>query len=198
MATTITSVDTENAIRYANFVSLEFASAAFESNTIGTLYMSDADRPYTIDGNNYTALSWLMNVSEISQSFRSTQSDVTITINDLTTNGDSNFISETFFLQSLRGGEVDIKRSFFNAAGDVLETINVYHGIVSNVAIDEQMENGVQSITVSFSCVSIDSVLERTVSGQRTNGTSRRKFYPGDISFDRVAYVQNSKLGFKQ
>jgi hypothetical protein len=39
-------------------------------------------------------------------------------------------------------------------------------------------------------------VLENKVTGQRTNGTDRNRFYPTDISFDRVKTLQNTSFDF--
>jgi hypothetical protein len=38
--------------------------------------------------------------------------------------------------------------------------------------------------------------MENRISGQRTNGSDRRKFFPSDISFDRCKDLQNVNFDF--
>jgi hypothetical protein len=39
-------------------------------------------------------------------------------------------------------------------------------------------------------------VLQNKISGQRTNSTDRKRYFPGDISFDRVADLTNTSFDF--
>ena len=191
MATDISAVTGNIVVSHAQFVSLELGA--------NTYYLSSAHKPYTIGGNEYTNLGSFISISDIAENFKSTQSDITISISGIP-EGDDNFLA-LFLTDRIKGGEVTVKRGFFNTTTDELITTEVYgryQGIISNYGVEENTGffEGVRTHTIVLSCVSIDTILENTISGQRTSGTSRRKYYASDISFDRVAFIQNNSLTF--
>jgi len=101
----------------------------------------------------------------------------------------------------IKGGNVVVKRGFFDVddlslnSGDVYER---YRGIITNFSIGEDTSfiSGELVNSVTITCASINALLENKVTGQRTNGTDRKKFYPGDISFDRVKDLMNTDFDF--
>jgi hypothetical protein len=97
----------------------------------------------------------------------------------------------------IKGGEVSILRGFQTAEGTI-QTYLRYVGIITNYSIEEQDDylSRDRSYTVTISCANINTLMENRVSGQRTNGSDRKRFYPGDISFDRVKDLQNVTFDF--
>ena len=190
MATTITPV-TDTEIIHATFIDLELGGT--------TYHLSTAERSHTIGGNVYSGLFSLLTISEISEDFRSTRSDVTITISGIP-DGDDNYLS-LFLTDRIKGGEVNIKRGFYNTTTTVLDTAEVYsrfQGVISNYGVAENtgILEGKSTHSIMISCVPIDAILLNQISGQYTNGSSRRKYYPADISFDRVQLITNKSLRF--
>jgi hypothetical protein len=104
-------------------------------------------------------------------------------------------------LNPIKGGTIQIRRAFFDPetqqalAGEVYLR---YKGVITNYAIDETTNflNGELTNQITVTCASINTLLENRIRGQRTNGTDRRRFYPGDISFDRVKELQNVSFDF--
>jgi hypothetical protein len=73
-----------------------------------------------------------------------------------------------------------------------------YTGVITNFAIEETEDiiNRDRTYTVAITCANINTLMENRVSGQRTNGSDRKRFYPGDISFDRTKDLQNVNFDF--
>ena len=73
-----------------------------------------------------------------------------------------------------------------------------YTGIITNFNVEEVNDpfSGDRTHTVVISCASLNQLLENKVMGQRTNGSDRKRFYPGDISFDRVKDLQGISFDF--
>lgn len=192
MATPITAV-TNPEIIHATFIDLELGGT--------TYYLSTAEKPHTINGNVYTNMFSLLSISEISENFKSTRGDVSIVISGIP-DGADDYLA-LFLTDKIKGGEVNIKRGFYNTTTGALDTAQVYsrfQGVISNYGVEEQTGfiEGKITHSIVISCVSIDSILINQYSGQYTNGGSRRKYYPGDISFDRVQLVTNKSLKFEK
>ncbi len=180
MSTSIPAVDTEQNIASALFIDLQLGDT--------TYYLSDAYKPFTIESNSYTDLGSLLSVSSFVSDYKTTQSTNSIAISGIPIGNDYNRIIQE---SKIKGGEVVIRRKFFDA--DTLlplanSTYIRYKGIISNYHIEENADflNGKATNTLVFECSSIYNVLSKKIAGQRTNSADRRRFYPGDISFDNV------------
>ena len=189
--TTIIPAATSSEIIHATFIDLELGDTVY--------YLSTAERNHTINGNVYNGLFSLLTVSEISEDFKANRGDVNITISGIP-DGDDNYLA-LFLTDKIKGGEVNIKRGFYNTTTEVLDLAEVYsrfQGVISNYSVEEStgIMEGKSTHSIQISCVSIDAILMNQHSGQYTNGASRRKFYPGDISFDRVQLIADMSLQF--
>lgn len=189
MATTITAVQGTR-ISHAVFIDLTLNDT--------TYYISSAYQPITVNGNVYTELGALLQVSDITENLKTTNGDVTISLSGIPSQ--ANYMS-LVLNTPIKGGSVEIRRVFFDP--DTLEALPGqeylrYRGIIINYSIEEQTDfiNGELTNSISVSCASYNKLLENKVVGQRTNGTDRKKFYPGDISFDRVKDLQNTDFDF--
>jgi hypothetical protein len=78
------------------------------------------------------------------------------------------------------------------------QTFERYRGIITNFAVDETTNflNGELTNQIAITCASLNSLLETQVRGQRTNSTDRKRFYPTDLSMDRVKALQNTAFDF--
>lgn len=188
MSTPITAVDGKNHISHAMFIDLTLDTT--------TYYISSAYRGYTIDGNQYNQLGYLLQAGSITDDLKTSNGDVVISLSGIPTSVIGQFINAP-----IKGGAVVIKRGFFDVNTNIIDTSQVYtryKGIITNFAIEEtnDMLTGDRTHTVAVTCASINNLLENRVSGQRTNSSDRRRFYPGDISFDRVKDLQNTSFDF--
>jgi len=173
---------------------VNIASAQFVSLQLGdtTYRFSDAYETITVDGEQYTDLGHMLMISDFTYNYKSTQGTSQIMISGVPS--DPNYMN---IVQStpIRGGDIEIRRVFFDP--DTLEPLAGeeylrFKGIISNYIIEEQDTDfftGVSTNVITFEAASVYAVLSKKISGQRTNGSERRKFYPGDPSFDRVKEV---------
>ena len=194
MTTNILALDAENDITHGLFIDLTLDATTYR--------ISNVYKPITIDGYLYTALGAFLSIGSITEDLRTTNGDVQITLSGIPTN--DNYLA-TVLTTPIKGGTVKVRRAFFNKnSSEILvesSTSQVflrYQGIITNFAIEEQEDliKGELSNTIGLICASLNSLLENKVSGQRTNGSDRRKHYPGDISFDRVKDLANTQFDF--
>jgi len=180
MATTISAVTGESNI----------SSGVFVKMTLGTntYRFSSAYKTLTVGGESYTDLGSLLAVSEFTYDYKATQNSIQITISGIPNTTDYINIIQN---EKIRGGDVEVRRVFFDA--DTQEPLAGeeylrYKGIISNYVIEENTDffNGIATNTLVFECASVFSLLENKISGQRTNGSDRRRFFAGDISFDQI------------
>jgi len=186
MATPITAVDGKNNISHALFIDLTLGTT--------TYYLSSAYRNFDVDGNTYNRLGWFLQAGSVQDDLKSNNSDMQISLS-----GVPNSLVNVVLSNPVKGGQVVIKRVFFDTETDQIISGQVYtryKGIITNFNIDEQNDplTGDRTHTVVLSCASLNQLLENKVTGQRTNGSDRKKFYPGDVSFDRVKDLQG--IGF--
>jgi hypothetical protein len=188
------AIDAENDVTHALFMDLTLGNV--------TYYLSNAYKPVTIDGNSYTALGAFIGIGSITEDLRTTNGDVQITLTGIPT--DDNYLA-TVLTTPIKGGQVKVRRAFFDKNtlairydGPDPQVYLRYQGIITNFAIDEEQNilTGDLNNSVSIICASLNSLLENKVAGQRTNGSDRRKYYPGDISFDRVKDLAFTQFDF--
>ena len=182
MSTLVEYTDTEANVAHALFVNMVLGDT--------TYYLSDAYNALTVEGNEYTSLGALMSVSDIQDDYKSTQGTVTIAISGIPNTVD---FMDIILNEKIKGGEINVYRAFFDTV-TLEQQANAYlryKGIISNYNVEENTDiiNGVSTNTLVLTCSNVYTILSRKISGQRTNGASRRQFYPGDPSFDRVKSI---------
>lgn len=169
----------------------------------GALRMSTYDVPISIqedDGTfqTYSPSGILLSVSEFNNELQPSRSDVSISLAAI----DQTFVAGMMGY-ALKGSEVVIRRAFFNTQTGVMLNIagnpsRRFSGIISNYSFNDEFNELSQTTTttISVSCSSIVSVFEQKITGQQTNSNQRQYFYPGDLSFSRVATVAISNFDF--
>jgi len=174
------SYDSNVSIAHALFVDLNLGGTNY--------YISNAYDTITVDGNPYTELGAFLNVGEFVEDFKTTESTFDISLSGIP--GGTRFI-DIIQGAKIKGGEVSIRRAFFDT--DNLNTIAGevylrYKGVVSNYQIQENTNfiNGQSTNTLVLTIANVFTVLSKKVSGQRTNGSDRRRFFTDDQSFDNV------------
>ena len=187
MATTITAVQ-GTSISHAMFIDLTVGNV--------TYYISSAYSPITIDSNTYIELGSFLNISDLSDDLKTTNGDIVLSLS-----GVPAINIQLVLSTQIKGGNVVIRRGFFDTetkqpiAGQVWER---YRGIITNWSIEETTNflTGELTKQVSVVCASLNSLLETQVRGQRTNSTDRKRFYPSDVSMDRVKDLMNISFDF--
>lgn len=183
MSTPISQANTAITVSSSLFVDLTLSNV--------TYYLSDAYTALTVDGNSYTNLGALLSVGSITSDYKATQGTITISLSGIPNT--DNF-TNILMTEKIKGGEVEVRRVFFDpdtmepsANGSYLR----FKGIVSNFGIEEETAiiDGVATNTLLLECASTYAILQKKISGQRTNGSDRRRFETGDQSFDQVKNI---------
>lgn len=188
MATPITAVDGKNNISHALFIDLTLGTT--------TYYLSSAYRNFVIDGNTYNRLGWFLQAGSVQDDLKSNNSDMQVSLS-----GVPNTLVNVVLGSPIKGGQIIMKRAFFDTETDQILSGQVYtryKGIITNFNIEEVNDpfTGDRTHTVVLSCASLNQLLENKITGERTNGSDRKRFYPGDVSFDRVKDLQGISFDF--
>jgi len=190
-----------NNIECGLFVRIEcdyYRATTGDSFTSQVLRFSDINRPITILSESYTGLGKLLGVTASQSELRVSTNDVTITLS-----GIPNSSLEEILASRIKGSAVKIYRGIFNPTTGALLSITDnpvgrFFGLVTNYSIQEEYvyDNKNASNTVIIQCASTVSILERRVSGRRTNPESQKFFYPSDLSMDRVPKLVGTYYDF--
>lgn len=163
-----------------------------------TYYISSAYKPITYNGNTYTELGAFLQLGSITDDLKVTNGDLQISLSGIPS--DANYMN-LVLSYPIKGGNVVVRRGFFDV--NTMEPIpnamyERYRGVITNFSVDETTSflSGDLVNTITISCASINTVLQNKISGQRTNSSSRKRYYPGDISFDRVSDLTNTSFDF--
>jgi hypothetical protein len=183
MTTPITQTQDTNFLQHCLLVALNLDGDQY--------YLTSNRRPLTFDGRVFNALGWLLQVSEIQSDLKTNNGDLNIALSGIPED-----LINTILSAPIKGGEVEVARAFQTGAS--LQAYGRYLGVITNFSIEEQDDYLARdrSYTVTISCANINTLMENRISGQRTNGSDRRKFFPSDISFDRCKDLQNVNFDF--
>jgi hypothetical protein len=162
------------------------------------LRFSDRLTPFTINEEEYIGLGKLMGITSSSSEIRVSAADLTITISGIPTNSIGEIVNS-----KIKGCPVKIYRALFDAeTGAYLDIegnpLGRFRGFVNNYSLNEEWDNTTKtaSNTLVLTCSSAVNVLQNKVAGRKTNPESQKRFYPNDVSMDRVPNLENSTFNF--
>jgi hypothetical protein len=183
------------------FIKIEcpyYKAAPGDSPTAYNFLFSDRIQSTTVGGSTYVGLGKLLGLSSSQSELRVSGNDVTITISGIPNSSVAEIMNSR-----IKGSKVTISRVLFDTATNQPISITGnpmtrYIGFVNNLALDEDYdtENRTSSNTLVLTCASVVDVLDKKISGRKTNPSSMKKFYPADISMDRVPTLENSFFDF--
>lgn len=195
MTTAISQVDNRS-IEHGVLIDLTL------DNTI--YYISNCYKSIVYNGNTYEALAGFLTVSEIQSNISNANDELQISLSAIP----ATYIAATLG-QPIKGGEINIYRAFFDYTTQEVITGEIYKrfaGIISNYAVQEDIETQAQDIgvthTITIIASSIMGVLEDKISGRRTNRQDYQIVYSeignsgSDPSMDRVETLFNSSFDF--
>ena len=189
MATEITSVQADN-ISHALFLDVQIGGNVY--------YMSSAYKPITIGSNTYNELGSFLTIDDFSDNIRQTQGDIALTLSGIPSNED--YMAQ-ILAEPIKGGNVTIKRGFFNISNAEIQTDQVftrYKGVITNFSVQDdavRIENK-ETMSITLLTSSINSVLKEQISGQRTNPEERKRLFAGDKIFDKIPDLYNTAFDF--
>ena len=165
-------------------------------------YISDAYKSFTVGGNAYSELGAFLSISNIDDNLRVTNGDLNITLSGIpssSTGSEVNYLN-IILTSPVKGGNVTIKRAFYDTSTDLLQT-DVYtrfKGVITNFATQEAFNfiTKENDYAVTVTVASINTVLQNTVRGQKTDPTDRHRFFPDDDCFNRIPDIYNTPFDF--
>lgn len=170
-------------------------------------FIANTYGPVTFEGNIYQGLGHFLGMDQIQDDLKATNNSIQIslsgipkTVNEQGLPGYNSYVA--FILdQKIKGSLIKIYRAFFDLTTNELLTASVsmrFSGYISNFSITDgiDLENKLNTKTVVVTCSSVNSILERKITGRRTNQADQRAFYPTDTSMDRVAVISNTSFDF--
>lgn len=189
MTTTMAALNSATII-HTEFVTLTTATTTFN-------FCSSA-APITVGAVTYDNVGNLLSVSDIPQDIKSTSDDISISITGMVP---ANI--QLVLGASVKGSKVEIWRGFLDSNNQIitsptLQFFKRYTGFVNNIAINEDFSEAARSriATISLSCTSFRSLLEKRIASLRTNQKSWQFFYPSDKSMNRVSQISNQFFDF--
>lgn len=165
-------------------------------------YLSDGYKPFTTGGNTYTELGAFLGMSPIQDNLRATNGDIAITLAGIpssSTGSEVNYL-QMILSEPVKGGNVTLKRGFMDTTTNELQTTTYtrFKGVITNFSIEESLNfiSKQNDYSVTVMVASINTLLETKISGQRTDPTSRHKFFPNDRSFNKIPDLFNTSFNF--
>lgn len=195
MTTSIPQVANTNSISHFIAIDLKLGNQ--------TYFISTNRRPLTLTSPTtgtdqyYQALGWALGISNITDDLKTNNGDLQISLS-----GIPDGLVNQILNNEVKGGKVVIARWITKddiyAANQVIQGYRRYTGIVTNYQIeeDDSFLDRTRTYTCTITCANVNTLMENRISGQRTNKSDRQKFYPGDISFNRVADLMNTSFDF--
>ena len=187
-------------IRTATFVKIDIEEYWDGSQFIQqTLAFSDHFTDFLFGGNTYTALGSLMDVTSTFSDLQTSTDSVTVVVT-----GIPNRSIEEIVKSKIKAEPVAIYRGFFNQDGTLITGLNFanplqrFLGYVNNYTLQEDWdaETRTSTNTIALDIGSQVDVIQRKVSGRKTNPTNMDRYYPDDKSFDNVPALVDQKVNF--
>lgn len=181
-----------------DFDSIETCLIAKITAPGGDLLFSDYNSALTVDGESVIGLGNFLGITGSTSEIRVSSDSLTLTITGLPAASVTSIINS-----DIKGSAISIRRAFFDPVTE--EFLNIdnnflgrFFGTVVNYAVEEtwDYDTRTSNVQVSIICSSLVSVLENTFTGRRTNSADQKRWYPTDLSMDRVSALQNSNFQF--
>ncbi len=164
-----------------------------------TLLFSDKLESTVIAGDTYVGLGKLLAISGSNSELRSSGQELTISISGVPDSSITDIINS-----EIKGSAVIVRRGLFNASsGAFLSAVTGnpvirFTGYVNNLSFEEDydIDTKTSSNTMILSCASNVDILNNKVQGRKTNSESQRKYFPTDLSMERVSALESSYFDF--
>ena len=179
----------------------EYRATPTDTPNLAILTFSDLNRNnnITYDGNTYLGLGTLLSVTTSNSELRPSSSELTISVSGVPSANLGIVINS-----KLKGCSVIIYRVLCDGVtGAVLSLLEAnpfarFRGFVNNYSLQEEYDvnSRTSKNTMLLICKSSLDVLQNKISGRLTNSISQKKYFPYDLSMDRVAALQNTSFNF--
>lgn len=192
----IAPVDNTNNIRMADFVRVTTPSAVYRFATTPSALTIPA-----IDSEPFDGLGALVSIGEVTRDIKSTANETSVTLVGLDT-----ALLGWVLSQEIKGSQIEMWHGFFDTEGALITgggsggsgLYQYFNGFINSFSISEQwMEEIRQYVgTISVSASSIQIILQNRTAGRYTNDNAWQFFNPGDVSMNRVAFIETINYFF--
>lgn len=174
----------------------------------GTTYtIANTYGPIVYNGTTYLGLGHFLGMNEIQDDLKVTNNSVQISLSGIPKDaGEQGLGAYSSYVamildQRIKGSKIWLYRAFFDLTTGALLDSSVslrFAGYISNYSITDgvDLEAKDNTKTVVITCASVIGIIDRQISGRKTNSTDQRSFYPNDESMDRVAVISNTSFDF--
>ena len=164
------------------------------------LRFSDLNENFTINGEVYLGMGNFMSIGSSRSEIRASSGDLSIGLSGIPNSAIAEIVNS-----KIKGSPVAVYRALRDTQtgsllnlGTVNNPMGRYRGFVNNYSLTEDWDpvSRTSSNTITLVCASSVDVLERKTAGRKTNPASMKRFYPNDVSFDRVPTLENATFDF--
>lgn len=198
MTIDLTSYKSVQSNLFVRIVVEEYRTSPSGSYTEQILRFSDRNSSFTIEGESYLGVGNLMGISSSNSELLGSSSELTITLSGIPNSSINEIVNSR-----LKGSKVTIYRAFFDASsGNILaisgNPLGRYSGYINNYSLNEEYDTNTRlsTNTLVIVCNSLIDTLANKIAGRKTNPESQKRFYPSDLSMDRVPTLENATFDF--
>ena len=172
-----------------SFAAIESAMFVKWGLPSGDEFLSDYNTPVTIDGDIYTSIGNLLEITAAMAELRATAAELTIAISGIPANAVTDLLAT-----DIKGSTIKITRIYMNKQGIEEESYIVFSGIVTNYSVTDSLnaQTKTSSSIITLTVNNIVEVLSKKVNGRKTNPED----FPNDDAFKRVRLLKDRKFGF--
>jgi len=170
-------------------------------------FIANTFRPITWNGNTYAALGHFIGMNELQDDLRATNNSIQISLSGIPKDpgeaglpGYNSFV-DLILQTDIKGSRVQIYRAFFDPVTHEFlnaQTSLRFSGYISNYTLTDSIdaEAHIDTNTLVIQCSSINAILEKTITGRRTNSADQKNLYPTDTGMDRVVAISRTSFDF--
>jgi hypothetical protein len=170
-------------------------------------FIANTYRPITWNGNTYSALGHFIGMNELQDDLRATNNAIQISLSGIPKDpgeaglpGYNSFV-DLILQTDIKGSRVQIYRAFFDPVTREFlssQTSLRFSGYISNYTLTDSIdaEAHTDTNTLVIQCSSVNAILEKTITGRRTNSADQKNLYPTDTGMDRVVAISKTSFDF--
>lgn len=194
MAINLTSYTNLRTALFVRLAIAQYRTSGAGAYSSQVLRFSDHNANFVINGETYIPLGKLMGITSTTSELRSSGNSITISLSGIQPGSIAEIVHS-----KIKGSEVKVFRAYFQENGTQIgATQQRFVGSVNNYSLDETYEvfDLAASNTIQIECLSTVEILQNKTAGRRTSPESMKKYYPSDVSFDRVPTLIGSQFDF--
>ena len=184
-------------------IKVDYYKETPESEPVQTYWrFGDSLYPMTINGEEYYGVGKLMGITETNSEIKASSSQLTVTLSGIPNSSIYQLVNSR-----IKGCPITVYRVLLTpnymlpvdiTSGEDNNVFARFRGFVNNYALQEDynIDTRTSTNTLVLTCSSAVDVLSNKISGRRTNPYSQKKFFPNDLSMDRVPNLENASFNF--